>query len=200
MCHRRTRYLHSSGFSLIELLLVIVVLGIAASTLMVVSTQSAAMSSSIMRQQQARSLAEGLLEEIQAMPFTYCEPSQDVFGAGNAANVGACAVKEDTVPLAREPGEFRWNAVAVNRFDNVNDYNGLTIAAGALTDASNNAMAARLPSVSNCQLQVAVTANAIAALGADSQRIAVTVTCPDLLTPVVAEGIRIRYAPHRYQF
>lgn len=211
MQHRRVGHSSHTGFSLIELLLVIVILGIAAATLTVVSARSAEMSASVIKQQQARTLADGMLEEIKAMPFTYCEPSQDLPHVSNAAAAADCAVLE--VPPAPFPvgpdgggGENRVAPPAF-RFDNVNDYNGLNIPAGTLQDASGALVVGALPSLSNCQVRAAVSRVVMPALppnpappATEALRIVVTVTCPDLIAPVMAETIRMRYAPRRYLY
>lgn len=186
-----------SGFSLIELLLVIVILGIAAATLTVVSARSAEISASVMKQQQAHTLAESMVEEIRAMPFTYCEPTQDAVKAGTVSSPALCTVSEDST-IGPEAGEARWSA---NRVDNVNDYNNLPLNPTGLRDASNSLLTGVLPSLSNCQARAAVSRVALPPLPlSESLRIVVTVTCPDLLAPVTAEAIRVRFEPHLYQY
>lgn len=174
------------GFTLVELLIIIVVLGIAGATLTMVSARSAQLSASMLREQQAFALANAMLDEIVAMPFTACDPSPS-----------SCAAPENAAP-GPEAGEAR---NGVNGFDNVNDYNGLNVAVGTLRDVFNNFIAAELPTVSNCALRVAVVPQALPLVPAtEALRITVTVTCPGQMGPVAAETIRVRYAPDRWQF
>ncbi len=174
------------GFTLVELLIIIVVLGIAGATLTMVSARSAQLSASMLREQQAFALANAMLDEIVAMPFTPCDPTPS-----------SCAAPENAAP-GPEAGEAR---NGVNGFDNVNDYNGLNVAVGTLRDVFNNSIAAELPTVSNCALRVAVVPQALPLVPAtEALRITVTVTCPGQMGPVAAETIRVRYAPDRWQF
>ncbi|MBP8190457.1 MAG: type II secretion system protein [Aquabacterium sp.] len=177
------------GFTLVELLIIIVVLGIAGATLTMVSARSAQLSASMLREQQAFALANAMLDEIVAMPFTACDPSPS-----------SCAAPENAAP-GPEAGEARNGA---NGFDNVNDYHGLNVAVGTLRDVFNNPIAAELPTVANCVLRVTVVPQVLPGVPAvpanDALRITVTVTCPAQMGPVAAEAIRVRYAPDRWQF
>lgn len=177
------------GFTLVELLIIIVVLGIAGATLTMVSARSAQLSASMLREQQALALANAMLDEIVAMPFTPCDPTPS-----------SCASSENAVP-GPEAGEARNGA---NGFDNVNDYNGLNIPVGTLRDVFNNPIAAELPTVANCRLGVIVVnvslPGAPVVPANDALRITVTVTCPGQMGPVAVEAIRVRYAPDRWQF
>lgn len=177
------------GFTLVELLIIIVVLGIAGATLTMVSARSAQLSASMLREQQAFALANAMLDEIVAMPFTACDPSPS-----------SCAAPENAAP-GPEAGEARNGA---NGFDNVNDYHGLNVAVGTLRDVSNNPIAAELPTVANCVLRVTVVPQVLPGVPAvpanDALRITVTVTCPAQMGPVAAEAIRVRYASDRWQF
>ena len=144
-------------------------------------------------------LANALLEEVKAMPFTYCDPNDA--NAGVADNAAGCAGQPEL--MGPEPGEQRFSANAATRFDNINDYNGFTIAAGALRDAANNLIQPVLPTVANCGLTVGVANQAMVNVNAgDAVRITVTVRCPDLANtpPVVVEAVRVRYAPNRFEF
>ena len=68
-----------------ELLIIIVVLGIAAASLTMLSTRSAELSASVARSA-SHGLANALLEEVKAMPFTYCDPNDA--NAGTAPQCG----------------------------------------------------------------------------------------------------------------
>lgn len=192
-------YRPQNGFTMVELLLIIVVLGIAAATLTMVSARSAELSATMLRQQQATTLAHALLEEVRNMPFTYCDPSNLPL-ATTANSTAACGAGIDA--MGPEAGEQRLPPPALLRFDHVNDYNGFVATAGTLRDVAGNLMTADLPTVANCRVSVAVANQAVVNVNAgDAVRIAVTVQCPEAQGPaVVAEALRIRYAPNRAEF
>ena len=196
--HARHRApVRSRGFTLVELMVIIVVLGIAAATLTTVSVRSAEMSASMLVEQQALMVANSMLDEVRAMPFTYCDLNSA--NVGTAANQGACAIPEPLFPvLGPEPGESRLGAL---RFDHVTDYNGLVIPANTLRDASNTLVSTYLPAVANCTIRVLVAPQAVASVppvpNTEAVRITVIVGCPGQLNPVTVDAVRIRYAPNR---
>lgn len=180
-----------SGFSLIELLVVIVVLGIAGTTLTMVSTRSSEMSARMLREQQALALATALLNEVRQMPFTWCDPTDA--NAATATSAGGCATTPEL--MGPEPGETRLGAL---RYNNVNDYNGFSMTGAAMRDAANNLISATLPTVANCTVRVTVAPQAVAGVTAgDALRVAVRVDCPGQIAPVVVDAIRVRYAPNQ---
>jgi hypothetical protein len=69
---------------------------------------------------QMLAIAEGLMDEVAAQPFTWCDPDDP--SAATAINAAACATQEVTAPGAPEAGETRGGPAPF--FDNVNDYNG----------------------------------------------------------------------------
>lgn len=191
------------GFTLVEMLMIIVVLGIAAGSMTVLSVRSAELSSNLLRQEQAMTLAQALLDEVRTMPFTFCDPNDPA--ATTAANIAGCGVAEAMGPEAAMgpiAAEQRLPPPAARRFDNVNDYNGFTAPVTTLRDAAGNLMVAALPTLANCRVSVAVAPTAVinVAVG-DALRITVSVQCPNATGPVmVAEAVRIRYAPNRAEF
>lgn len=197
MIRRGQHPLRQGGFTLVELLLIIVVLGIAAGSLTLLSVRSAELSSNLLRQEQATTLAYAMLEEIRNMPFTYCDPGDPA--ALTAASVAACAQVDAMGP---EAGEQRLPPPAVARFDHVNDYNGFLAPVGSLRDVSGALMSGVLPTIANCRVAVTVTNVAMAnVVAGDALRVAVTVQCPDVQGPlVVAQAVRVRYAPNRAEF
>lgn len=202
MNHRRMP--RARGFSLMELLLVIVVLGIAAGSVMNVATRSGRMSAEMLREQQMLAVAASLLDEVNGMPFTYCDPDEPGNNARSAASSAACALPE---VLGPEGGETRLVA-GTPRFDNVTDYNGYTMpgpGCATLCDSTGATLSvANGGNMSACNAAVAVAAVGVggtAALDASgrpqSVRVRVTVACPGL-TSVVLESFRLRYAPNRF--
>lgn len=175
------------GFTLVELVLVIAIIGIAVGGVLGVMTYATKHSADPLRRKQALALAESLLEEVELAQFTYCEPNSP--GAESATSVSACTTPENMGP---ESGETR-------PYDNVNDYyaaNGAPFndkATGQLVDAAGNEFA-----LSGYSASLAVTQenlNGIAgSTNGDVLHLAVTVTYDDG-QQVRLDGYRTRYAP-----
>jgi MSHA pilin protein MshD len=146
---------------------------------------------------QILAIAESLMEEIQLMPFTYCDP--DDANAATAANEAGCAVaanNENGVAIGPEAGEDRYGTTA--QFDNVNDYNGFAMA-GGIQDFNNNTISglgAYSASVSVTKETLGSGANQISAASGEVLRIAITVSHPASGTSITLEGYRSRYAPN----
>ena len=172
------------GFTLIELIVFIVIVSVALAGVLAVLNQSTAHSADPQLRRQALAIAESLLEEVQLMPFTYCDPDDP--GVDTATNAAGCAIPEAIGP---EAGETRTGAP---QFDNVNDYHGFTMAAG-ISDITGAAVAG-LGSYSASITVQAAALGSIPAAG-DALRITVTVNGPGN-TQVKLEGWRTRYAPN----
>ena len=133
---------------------------------------------------QALAIAESLLEEIQQMPFTYCDPDDaNVSTAGSSAG---CATTPEA--MGPEAGETRYDPNTP--FDNVNDYNGFTMS--PIRDITNTLIGG-LGAYSASVTVAAVTFNGIP--NTDALQITVTVTGPANVT-VTVDGYRTRYAPN----
>lgn len=177
------------GFTLIEMALFIVVVGVGvAGTLMAFDYASRDSADPVVRKQ-ALAIAESLLEEIQQMPFTYCDPDDPA--VSTATSAAGCAVAEAIGP---EAGETRYSPTTP--FDNVNDYHNYNTAIevpAGIKDITGTAIAGLTGY--NAQVTVAQTAlNGIAAT--DALLITVTVTGP-ANTTVVINGYRTQYAPNQ---
>jgi MSHA pilin protein MshD len=195
------------GFTLIDVLLVIVLLGIVAAALTATSARLASQSSQTLRSRQAFAVAQSLLDEVRHMPFTFCDGDDPNVLSATRARLGGpdCALRVDV--LGPEPGtaESRYGTTPATRFDNVSDYQGFTMpgpGCAGLCDMAGNVINATGP-LAGCGARVNMVAQAlpnIAALDADGQpqalRIAVTVTCPGI-EAIYADGIRVRYAPNQ---
>ena len=173
------------GLSLIELILFIVVVSAALAGVLSVFLPATSASADPMLQRQALAIAESLLEEVQLMPFTYCDPDD--------ANVETAASSADCASLVQglgpNSGETRFGPV---QFDNVGDYHGYAMS--GIVDITNTAIIG----LANFSASVAVAATALGSLTAgsdDALRITVTVTGPGS-TSVVLEGVRTRQAPN----
>ena len=178
MCPKR-----SSGVSLIELVVFIIILGIGLAGAMVFYNTVTQRSVDPLVRKQVLAIATSLLEEIELRGFTYCDP--DDANVYTATSSGGCATTPEAI--GPEAGEVR------SQFDNVNDYNGFTMA--TITDITGSTV----PNLAGYQ----VTSVSIAPVGlvfglADNQdalSISVTVTGPSSVG-VTLQGFRFRYAPN----
>ncbi len=175
------------GFSLIEVVIFIVVLGIGIAGMAVLYNQLTLASVDPVVRKQAVAIADSLMEEIQLRPFTYCDPDDAaVFTAGSPAG---CVTPEN---IGVEGPETRYG---LTFFDNVSDYNGFAMA-GSIQDVNN----VTITGLTGYSASVAI-ANAGGeftppVVPADAAlRITVTVTGPANVT-VTLQGYRVRYAPN----
>lgn len=184
MCTRHKQH----GTSLIELIMFIMIVAVALAGILLVMNTVTKSSADPLIHKQALAIAESLLEEIELQPFTYCDP--DDLAATTANSTADCTAPVGGEVLGPEAGETRY---AAPNYDNVNDYNNFSMAAGAILDISgaNTGLAGyRLDPI------VIVRRGLALGLPTDDEAlwIAVTVTGPDNV-PVVVEGIRTRYSP-----
>jgi MSHA pilin protein MshD len=186
---------NEGGLTLVELVLFIVVISIAVVGVLQVMSYTARYSADPQMRKQALALAEALLEEVQLLPFTSCDP--EAF----SADTGTCARLEISGP---EPGvaaagqaqtEARGSAIAP--FDNVNDYNGFNLLAGG-TDLSGVVTA---PSDYAASVTVVPETGGLGPAGAqppEAQVLRITVTVTYGNDNLVLEGYRTQYAPNAY--
>lgn len=115
------------GLSLIELLVFIVVVGIAVSGVLSVYSLNARSSADPMVRKQAVAIAESLLEEVLAKPYTYCDPDDADADTATGAFVGVdgCDAIVETIGPETAQGETRY--ANLTPYDNVNDYNGFSM-------------------------------------------------------------------------
>lgn len=182
---RTLRCRRQRGLSLIELVLFIVVVSAALAGVLSVFVQSTLNSADPMLRRQSLAIAESLLEEVQLMPFSFCDG--DDANVETATSTAACAGGADA--SGAESGETR---IATPQFDHVNDYNGLAMS--GITDITGNAVAG----LSGYSASVSVSAAALSTLSAgsgDALRITVTVTAPNGST-LALDGYRTRHAPN----
>lgn len=176
------------GFTLIELVMFIAIVGAGVAGTLLAYDFSAKSSADPVVRKQALAIAESLLEEIQQMPFTFCDPDDPA--VSTAANAAACAIPEAMGP---EAGETRYNAATP--FDNVNDYNGYNTAA-EIPPGIKDITGTPIGGLGNYNASVTVTQVALGGVAAsDSLRITVTVTAPANVT-VTVDSYRLQYAPN----
>jgi len=200
MCTRHKQ----RGISLVELIMFIVIVSVALAGILLVMNVTTRNSAAPLIHKQALAIAESLLEEVELMPFTYCDPDDPTATTATSATIGpgACTVRVESLGPDAAFAPYQTAAETRNSattpFDNVNDYNGFnSVADGGIKDITGNAIAA----LSGYSATVAVAPQALGGIAAtdvngapQSLLIKVTVTGPDTV-PVVVEGIRTRYAP-----
>ena len=173
------------GLSLIELLVFIVVVGIAVTGVVSVYSLNARTSADPLMRKQAVAIAESLLEEVLANHFTYCDP--DDANAETAINAAGCATTAEAI--GPEAGETRYDNLAP--FDNVNDYHGFSMT--GIRDITDTAVDGLNAYTAAIQVQSAGSFNGIPA--DETLLVTVTVTAPG--NPgVILSGTRTRYAPN----
>ena len=186
------------GVSLVELILFIVIVGVAVIGVVGALGLSTRSSADPMVQKQALAIAEAFMEEVQLQPFTYCDPDDpNAPSATTAADcMGGAGGNNDEakLPLGPEPGESR-TAGSAAPFDNVSDYNGYdSNAVGGIRDVTGAVIAG----LTAYRAQVTVTQQALGAIPAsDALLVQVRVDGPpgtDIF--VVLHGYRVRYAPN----
>ncbi|WGG52679.1 type II secretion system protein [Rugamonas sp. DEMB1] len=188
------------GLSIIELIIFIVVMGIAAAGIMQVFNLSTKASADPVRRKQALLLAEAMLEEIELARFTYCDPTD-----ANAATATSAVNGGGTDPLlcaGIAEGFGTAGGANTRPFDNVSDY---VTAAGVVSpytvgvlplvaSVTMNVVAPGAP-LGTAALQVASDATAARL---NVVRITVSVNYGGANDNVTLDGYRTRYAPTSY--
>ena len=196
-----------SGISLIELIIFMIIISVAVAGVLLVMNKVTGQSSQTLIRKQSLAIAESMLEEVEAMPFTFCDPDDP--NAATAVNAAGCtAGMAQTLGAGPVPAaESRYNAA--NPLDNVTDYANcrLNVAGGSagcdagvvlpvpairdITGTRNIALGGYSATV--------VIANAGLALGLptdpDALQIIVTVTGIDG-SQVRLDGYRFRFSPN----
>lgn len=197
------RHLRQSGISLIELVMFVVIVGVAVAGVLSIFNIATQKSADPAARKQLQAIAEAMLQEVQLMPFTYCDPDDANAATASAATVGGANCATTVEAIGQEAGETRYNAASP--FDNVNDYHGFDTATAAppgIADLSGNVIGG----LAGYRAQVAVTAQALGPGGSQvaandgngqpqSLLIDVTVTSPRGET-LSLSGYRTRYAPN----
>lgn len=186
MCLRPFR---QAGLSLIELILFIVIVGVALAGITLTYNTVVRSSADPMIRKQALSIAESMLLEIEQQAMTWCDPQDDnVLTATSGAGCASAANVQSNLAGPTPAGEARGSPT--NPFDNVSDYGGYSAAASDILGGN---------AVAGYSVSVAVTAAGGAAPFASFPvgavlRIAVTVAGRGETVTLV--GYRARYAPN----
>ncbi len=173
------------GLTLIELLVFIVIVGIAANAMLAVFGSLTRNSASILPDKQAQAIASAMMNEILAQPFTFCDPNDAQATTATSASIGPSGCASMIENMGPEPGETR---AGPTPFDNVNDYNGFNITGNALSG---------LPGLTGYNVGVAIIhpPNPISGVPANEiLQVTVTVTAPNGATARL-DGVRFRYTP-----
>ncbi|BBP04002.1 hypothetical protein TPL01_16190 [Sulfuriferula plumbiphila] len=181
-----SRY-RQAGISLVELVMFIVIVGVAVAGVLSVMNVTTRHSADPMLRKQALAIAESLLEEIELQPFTYCDPDDANAASATGAFVGVNGCAATVEALGPETGETRY---ASPQFDNVNDYSGFSMS--PIVDITNSPLAglgAYTASVSITQAGARFSLPAAEVLQID-----VRVISGD--TDITLTGYRFRYAPN----
>jgi len=189
------------GISLIELIMFIVIVSISLAGILLVMNTTTRGSADPLIHKQALAIAESLLEEVELMPFTYCDPDDPAAGLITTVDTTACTAPVGGEAIGPETGETRYSAVTP--FDNVNDYHGCQMNTGVVNagcDATGTGGIRDIsgtvnPALGAYSVTITVAQQAFFGIAAiDALLITVTVTEPDG-TPVVVEGLRTQYSP-----
>jgi MSHA pilin protein MshD len=191
------------GVSLVELIMFIVIISVALTGILGVMNIVMRHSADPLVHKQALAIAESMLEEVELMPFTYCDPDDASAVSATGAFVGVTGCNATIEIIGRETiagvPETRYGGAAVNaQFDNVNDYNTFSMLPGAILDIAGGGGAPAGYTLS----PIVVTPVALFGIlatdangAAQVLQITVTVTGPDLV-PITLDGYRTRYAPN----
>jgi MSHA pilin protein MshD len=188
---------YAKGFTLVELVVFIVIVTTAIAGVIGALAWMNGHSANPLVRKQALAIAESLMQEIQQMPFTYCDPDDINASTANSAADCTSGSSQNNLTGPTPATESRYSAT--NPFDNVADYSGFTMPGGGCSGICNIGSLTPLAGLNPYAASVAITqaggSGAFNGLPADGVlQIVVTVTGP-ANTTVRLTGFRIRYAP-----
>lgn len=187
------------GLTLIELIVAMVIIAVAVAGVLLAINQSSVASTDPLIRKQAVAIAESLLEEIELMPYTFCDPTDPDAATATGAFIGANGCANLVEAIGPEPNESRGGVIPGTRpFNNVNDYNGYAMGPGFAIGQVVDIAGVPIPGLGAYTAQVAIGQDPLLGAGVpagDSLLITVTVTGPAATTVALA-GIRTRYAPN----
>ncbi len=195
------------GLSLLEVIVFVVVLSVGFAGMLVLYNQVTRSNVDPLVRKQALAIAQSLLEEIELMPYTYCDPDDANATTATSAAIGPTGCASTPEVLGTEGAETRYSNT--QRFDNVSDYLGFCMGPGtpACGDAViTTAAGTPLPQLADYRVDVAL-ARVDASLNlvggpntagtplTEGLKITVTAVHLPTGTTVSLEGYRLRYAP-----
>jgi MSHA pilin protein MshD len=192
---RQAPVLRLRGLTLIELIMFIVIVSVGIAGILLVLNVTVKSSADPMIRKNMLSIAEALLEEVQMMPFTYCDPTDANAATATGAGTGAgeCATLVESIG----PEGVETRTSTTTPFNNVNDYSGLAALTSPVSDISNTYFA---PAGYSATIQIVPEAlNDIAVPDStppnlNALRIAVTVSYGS--DSITLEGYRARHSPN----
>lgn len=189
MCTRSAR-----GLTLVELIVAVAIVAAGVSGILLPLIVGAGGSADPLVRKQALAIAEAVLEEIELMPYTYCDPDDAI--ADTAVSPAECTTPQGVAP---QPGETRTGTATP--FDNVGDYHGYDSDAESppgIRDITGTAIAG----LAGYRVQVSLAQHALPTVpgvpdvpATATLLVTVTVTGP-ASTSVVLHGYRTRHAPN----
>lgn len=184
-CGRKRPSFHQQGFTLIETIVFLLVVGIGVVGLLSAIGTAVRHSADPLPQKQALAIAEALMEEINAAGFTFCQAGTPNFASATEATETQCGVNS-VESVGPETGEVR-------PYDNVNDYVAALDAEPVQLDVSK--INASMPAPPNYKASISISQAGMASIpAADALRITLVVTGPNN-TRVSLDSYRTRHAP-----
>jgi MSHA pilin protein MshD len=185
-----------AGMSLIEVVVFIIVLGIGFAGILALYSQLTVAGVDPLVRKQALAIASSLLEEIELQAFTNCDPNDPLVYTANLPT--DCTTQE---VIGVEGAETRYGNTGplFLRFDNVSDYNGFGMVAGAIRTIDDPTPIPGLVNYSvlaNVQNIAAGELGALVPITTEALRITVTATHQPTGIAVSLQGYRLRYAPN----
>lgn len=184
---------NARGVTLVELIVFIVIVGVAMAGLFAAFNTITAASADPQVRKQVLAIAESLMEEVTLMPFTYCDPDDD--NAATATSTAGCAVASNNEDLTLGPEGSDDRYSTTTPFDNVSDYHNLNLPKPpGIRDITGSVVTGLENYDATVAASRAGTALGLADNGA-ALMITVTVNGPSGVQ-VILEGYRTRYAPN----
>ena len=182
-------HIRQRGLSLIELLVFIIVVGVAVTGVLSVYSLNARSSVDPLIRKQAVAIAESLLDEVLSKPYTYCDPDDAQADTATSSAIGPTGCATTPEGMGAEGVEDR--DPNIPPYDNVNDYHGFSMA--GIQDISGAGVTGLEAYTATVQVQPAGAFNGIPA--GETLLVTVTVDAPGNHT-VILSGYRTRYAPN----
>lgn len=196
MCTSNKFVRKAAGFTLVELVTFITIISVAMAGVVGALAYVNRYSANPLVQKQALAIAEALLQEIQQVSFSYCDPNDA--NSATAKAYSDCATDSQQSLTGPSPStESRYNQS--NAFDNVADYGNFSMPDDSCAGICLLGDATPLPGLAGYTAGVTLTqvggSAAFPSLASDAAlQITVTVTGP-ANTRVVLTGYKVRYAP-----
>jgi MSHA pilin protein MshD len=182
------------GFTLVELVVFIAIVGIALAGVLAAFDYAVRGTADPVVRKQALAIGESLLQEVQQMPFTFCDPDDPQASTAQSTAVGptGCSSAAGVENPGPEAGESRYSAATP--FDNVSDYHGYDTAAEVppgVKDISNTPIAG----LEAYNARVTVADAALPGVPAGEAVLITVVVDGPANVSVRLDGYRARYAP-----